>query len=197
MHRSRLTISLIAVYAAVCLYYQGGLALLPIILLPVAAHELSHILALLLLGERIEGLGLDAHGFCIRYRGAASELGQLLAALAGPLGGLLYALLTERSGIEWLEQSAGLSLLLSAFNLLPILPLDGGRAFLCLCGLTLEERRAAALYRTVSAVLLALFLLGGVLLAAWKKSTAPLAAGIWLLLFRNEEEALVKSGKII
>ena len=42
-----------------------------------------------------------------------------------------------------------------------------------------------------------LLLLGGVVLAAWKKSTAPLAAAIWLLLFQNEQEALVNQSKIL
>ena len=52
------------------------------------------------------------------------------------------------------------------------------------------------LYRAVSGVLLALLLVGGVALAAWKKSTVPLAAALWLLLLRNDEETLVKSGEI-
>jgi hypothetical protein len=49
----------------------------------------------------------------------------------------------------------------------------------------------------VSAVLLSLLLTGGVLFAVWKKSTAPLAAAIWLLLLQGDEEALVKRGEII
>ena len=77
------------------------------------------------------------------------------------------------------------------------MPLDGGRVFSQLCALALGEERGESLCRAVSAALLALLLTGTVLLAAWKKSTAPLAAAIWLLLFQNDEEALVKSGKII
>ncbi len=87
-------------------------------------------------------------------------------------------------------QSAGVSLLLSAFNLLPILPLDGGRVFSVLCA------RHRGLYRAVSGVLISLLLVVGVFLAAWKKSTVPLAAALWLLLLRNNEETLVKSAEI-
>ena len=86
---------------------------------------------------------------------------------------------------------------MTAFNLLPLKPLDGGQVFYQLCVLTLGEIRGEELCRAVSTVLLALLLTGGVLLAVWKKSTAPLAAAIWLLLSRNEEETLVKCGKII
>ena len=196
MDRRNLGLSLLAALLTVCLYYRGGALLLPIALLPVIAHELGHVIALRLLGLHITGVTLDARGPCIRYEGTCSPAGHILAALAGPLGGAVYAL-AGLSGPDWLRQSAGLSLLLTAFNLLPLLPLDGGQVFSALCTLTLGELRGTKLCRAVSAVLLALLLTGGVTLAAWKKSTAPLAAAIWLLLFREEEETLVKSGKII
>lgn len=201
MRRKNLSISLAAVFLTVCLYYRSGFLLLPIALLPIAAHELSHILALHLLGQRIIGCSPDARGLCIRYTGKCTAAGHILAALAGPLGGLIYAFAAVRCaqipGWEWLEQSAGLSLLLTAFNLLPLLPLDGGRVFAQLCVLSLGEARGVKLCRCVSSVLLALLLTGGVTLAAWKKSMAPLAAAIWLLLFQSDEEALVNTGKII
>lgn len=196
MQRRNIMLSLAAVLLTACLYYRGGVMLLPIVLLPVAVHELSHILALLLLGQHITGFAIDARGLCICYDGTCTPAGHILAALAGPVGGAIYALagLTE---FGWLKQSAGLSLLLTAFNLLPLEPLDGGRVFRLLCVLTLGEARGEQLCRAVNSALLALLLAGGVVLAVWKKSTAPLAAAIWVLLFREEEETLVKSGKII
>ena len=196
MVKRRLFLSFTAVYLAICLYYRQALSLIPVILLPIAAHELAHVFALILLGQRITGLTLEAQGLCIRYQGSCSPLGHILAALAGPLGGTLYALLGF-CGIEWLKASAGLSMLFTAFNLLPILPLDGGRVFSQLSVLCLGKVRGTAFFHALSAVLLTLLLIGGVALALWKKSTTLLAAAIWLLLFQNEEEALVKSGKII
>lgn len=201
MTRKNLGFSLAAVFLLLCLYYRGGLLLLPTVLLPIAAHELAHLLALSMLGQKITGLSLDARGLCIRYDGTCTLSGHVFAALAGPAGGAAYALAAgccaERSGYDWLEQSGGLSLLLTAFNLLPVLPLDGGRVFSELCVLRLGRTHGTKLFRAVSAVFLALLLTGGVALTAWKKSTAPLAAAIWLLLFQNEEETLVKSGEII
>ncbi len=196
MERRNLGLSILAVLLTACLYARGGLALIPVIALPVAAHELSHVAALRLLGQRITGLTLDARGLCIGYGGTCSPVGHILAALAGPLGGALYALV-GLTNVPWLKQSACLSLLLTAFNLLPLMPLDGGRVFSRLCVLALGETRGQKLCHTVSAALLTLLLLGGVVLAAWKKSTAPLAAAIWLLLFQNEQEALVNQSKIL
>lgn len=201
MCRKNLSLSLAAVFLTACLYYRGGVLLIPIVLLPIAAHELSHILALRLLGQSITGFMPDVGGLCIRYAGSCTAAGHILAALAGPLGGLIYALVAIHCahipGREWLEQSAGLSFLLTAFNLLPLLPLDGGRVFSQLCVLSLGEERGSNLCHCVSSVLLALLLTGGVALAAWKKSTAPLAAAIWLLLFQRDKEALVNAGEII
>ncbi len=196
MDKRHFFLSFTAVYLTACLYYRAALTLLPAALLPIAVHELSHILALRLLGQKITGLTADARGLCIRYHGSCSDAGHVLAALAGPLGGALYALVGF-TDIACLRQSAALSILLTAFNLLPLLPLDGGRVFSILCAMTLGEERGARLYHGVSTVCLTLLLTGGVYLAIWKKSTALLAAAIWLLLFQNEEEALVKSREII
>ena len=192
--RRRMTLSLAAVFAALCLYYREGALLLPAVLLPVAAHELAHLLALRLLGLRIETLTLEPRGLCVHYRDGGR--GELLAALAGPLGGAVYALAFWNARIPWLRDSAGLSLLLTAFNLLPVTPLDGGRVFSRLCARTLGEERGGRLAGAVSAVFLALLLIAGVALALRKKTTPPLAAALWLLLSRKDEETLVKRGEI-
>lgn len=197
MSRGRLTLSLAAVYAALCLYYRGNPMLLPMAVLPLAAHELSHLLALRLLDLRASGFHLEPRGLCIRYEGNSTAPKQIACALAGPLGGAVYAVLASLPHIPWLDDSAGLSLLLTAFNLLPILPLDGGRVFMALCELHMEEHDAEGLYRSVSRMMLSLLLVSGVGFAVWKKATAPLAAAIWLLLFQNEEEGLVKNKEII
>ena len=201
MRREKLGFSLAAVFLTICFYYRGGLILLPALLLPIAAHELSHVLALLALGQKITSLALDVRGLCISYQGGCSSLDHILAALAGPFGGLVYAFFASRlaryPGCNWLEQSAWISFLLSAFNLLPVPPLDGGRVFSRLCKLTLGEEHGTRLCERVNAVLLSLLLVSAILLMARKKSTGLLAASIWLLLFQNEEEALVKWKKIL
>ena len=66
-----------------------------------------------------------------------------------------------------------MSLALSVFNALPVLPLDGGRMFECLFG-----RKAAAM---VSLVAASAVLLLGVVLAASDMGIALLAAGAVLM----------------
>ena len=91
--------------------------LLPIVAIPAAVHELSHILTLRLLGQRITGIVPDARGLCICYDGPCSAAGHILAALAGPVGGAAYAFIASSlagaPGCEWIHHSAGMSMLLT------------------------------------------------------------------------------------
>ena len=200
MRREKLGISLALLIAVLCLYYREMLPLIPAILLPVLAHEAGHLLTLRLLGLSIESIQPELRGVSIRYSGPCTEAGHIAAALAGPLGGLAYAgalLLLNGKHLPWLQTSAEISLLLTAFNLLPILPLDGGQIFIRLCRSTLGIGAGERLYVAVSNALLALALLAGVLLAWFRQASAPLAAAIWLLLFQNDRQALVKNGEVL
>lgn len=173
--------------------------MLPALLVPVAVHELGHLLALGLLGYHPRTLGLEARGLMIRYDGLGGWFYEVAAALAGPLAGLLYALLVLLAHGElpdWLSVSGSVSLLLTGFNLLPILPLDGGRVLEALCLSFLEEEEAERLITWISGTALALLFIAGTILLLRKKSTAMLTAGLWLLL-ENERLPLVKGRKLL
>ena len=66
-------------------------------------------------------------GAVISRSGGLSAAQELVCLAAGPGGGLIYALAVSFVGGGVLLCSAGMSLVLSFFNLLPCLPLDGGR----------------------------------------------------------------------
>lgn len=123
----------------------------------IAAHELGHAAALRLCSCRVTRFRLALPGFSMDYSGALTRAQEIFAALSGPAAGLIFAaaayLTGRKIGSGYLLCSADISLLLSAFNLLPIASLDGGRALGCVLG----ERAA----KTVSAVTAALlFALG-------------------------------------
>lgn len=143
------------------------------LMLAAAAHELGHLLALRLCGVRIRGFSADLGGAVISRSGALSTAQELLCLAAGPGAGLVYALAASNTGGGLLLCSAGMSLALSIFNLLPCPPLDGGRmteaAFgprtAAICGLL----TASALFLAGFALLIsghgaALFLAGAILL---------------------------------
>lgn len=103
-------------------------------LLPaVVAHELGHWAAVRACGGRIRALRLDLAGLCMEITPLSSRGAELLAAAAGPAAGLIWIFWAVRFG-AWGRKCALAAALINGFNLLPALPLDGGRFLLALTG---------------------------------------------------------------
>ena len=171
------------------------------VLLPTAVHELGHLTALWLLGLRVKGFRAELRGFCIEYCGYTGALGHALAAAAGPMAGFAYALAAslaaERTGSAWWSLSAGVSLLLSTFNLLPALPLDGGRILLQLSAAVLGERRGQRLTELAGLAVGGALLALGIWLMLQGRGFALLIAAIWLLLYQESGRGIVKRREMI
>lgn len=97
------------------------------VLLAALLHEAGHILALRLTGGRV--LSVQLHAFGARIEAVPMEpCRAAICALAGPAAGAL-AMLAWR----WFPELALAGLLQTAFNLLPINPLDGWQAVRNIC----------------------------------------------------------------
>lgn len=170
------------------------------LLLPVTVHELGHLTAILALGQRVTGFRAGFGGFTIDYAGNSPPAGHALIAAAGPLAGLAYAWAASRLGSrwdsDWLCLSAGLSLLLSLFNLLPVLPLDGGQLFSVLACAVLGEERGRRLCAWAALPVAAALIAAGTVLLLRRKGAALLLAGLWLFWRALWEQGLVKIQKI-
>ena len=90
-----------------------------------AVHELCHIAALRILDIPVLGIRIGASG-AILDTGTMTCPQELLCALAGPAGSLLLFLL-----LHVCPRIALCGLMQGLYNLLPIFPLDGGRAIKC------------------------------------------------------------------
>ena len=158
-------------------------------------HELGHWISIWLLGGHVQRLTLTVAGAELspeRQR-LFSYREEFIIAAAGPLVSLLLAvsLVYAAAGLGWENGYlfAGMNLAAGVLNLIPILPLDGGRmlaAALSSChaprGLRLGLRWAA-----LGAAWL-LFLLGFWLFTVGRGNITLLLTAGWLLLGRVSRE---------
>ena len=129
-------------------------------------HEACHALAIRMMGGRILGLTIGAGGMVMEVTELDAK-GELLCALAGPTGSLLLACLP-------FPMLALCGLCQGIFNLLPIMPLDGGRILGAILDMTLPRYR-----EKIERCAEFLLLLGAVYLGIW-------AVLLWLcLVFRK------------
>ena len=139
--------------------------------LTVTVHELGHVC-----GLRMEGCGLVLR--CTPPEGA---LRTVAAALAGPAAGAgLFCILRGLGYIACAE----LSLLFSCVNLLPVLPLDGGRALYAALAALAGERAAERTLDVLGLVLPVTLMVLGLALFARGFGLAPGVFGAWLALLQ-------------
>lgn len=118
-----------------------------------AYHELCHILAIRLCRGDIHQLDVSSEGANLSIS-SLSPSQELICALAGPLGGLCLLFLAR-----WIPRITVCAAFQSLYNLLPIYPLDGGRALWCGIFMVLDENRAERFCKCVEAVCLAAIVL--------------------------------------
>ena len=147
--------------------------------LAVAVHELGHVAALVLCGAEIYGLRMEGCGLALRCAPPEGAVRTIAAAISGPAAGVgLFCILR---GLGYPE-GADLSLLYTCVNLLPVLPLDGGRILLGLITMLLGARTGERIAYRISIAITVLLLIAGTVLAFNNGSKAPAAAALWLML---------------
>lgn len=163
------------------LYWMDeGVGLLPWGLLACVVHELGHVAAARCCGGRVERLSLTAVGaeLSFSYRAPLTYGRDSLVALAGPganllLGGLFYW--------QGRHLPAVLSLGLGVFNLLPILPLDGGRVLYGLLAERLDPDWADRLLTAFAGCLVGALAGVGTIAAVHYANVSLLLTALWLL----------------
>ena len=176
-----LTVSPGFLLLAAALYFAGGIGALAAFLAAALAHELGHLTAMFLTDASIRGIRVTGCGPVIDYAGPLSRKQEMGVVAAGPLAGLLFAVLCFITDIPFLLYTGAIALLATMFNLLPVLPMDGGRLAQYLLETVMTERAAASILR-VTGTLCALGVLAtGVCI----RSIAAAAAGIWMVVLAN------------
>lgn len=183
--KRRFRISPGAVLLLSVLYFFGGFASLFALLLAAAVHELGHMLVIKLLGGGIKSLSFEASGLCMSLCGLGDAADEAAALLAGPAAGLIFALICSYCGSKTagrlLLECAGYGILLTAYNLLPALPLDGGRAVYVFLSEVLGRAKAGKILE-YSGIFTGLALsVSGLMRLGDEFGAALLIAGLWIL----------------
>ena len=184
MKRLNIDPTALLIFAAV-VYFRSMKDLLAM-LLAALAHELGHIAALSVMGERITAFSFEKSGFAMEYAEELSAFALIIAALMGPVTGVVYTALASalsNDAHDFWRVSADMSLLLSVYNLLPVSPLDGGRACTAACCLALGSKRGEKTAGVIAASVKTLMLIAGIYLALKYRHYALLLAEIWLIVF--------------
>lgn len=122
----------------------------------VILHESAHILAIKLLRLKITKIDVRAFGMSVKVEGIEyiPYTKEIIIAAAGPLAGLVTASLTlvaaKCFGIYSLSYFMGVNIVITAINLLPVYPLDGGRIVLCTLAKFITHRAAYTISYIVS-----------------------------------------------
>ncbi|MCL1964511.1 MAG: M50 family metallopeptidase [Firmicutes bacterium] len=152
------------------LLWHGQARALLMMLAALSLHEAGHALAARAAGQRFECIELMPFGGVARMDTtlALRPAEEICIALAGPFASLLFCLLTAAG--KWTGYAAQdflrSNLSLALINLLPALPLDGGRALRAALTARLGRAHATKLFVRVGVALGVLILALGVWAAA-------------------------------
>ena len=165
---------------AALFYLDEGVGLLPWGLLACAAHECGHLAAGRFLGGRLDWLELSAVGaqMNLSYASPLSYGGEIAVALAGPAVNL--ALGWAALQLDWVIL-AGVNLGIAGFNLLPVLPLDGGGVVWNGTAWFAGEAWAERVLPVISAVFVGLLAGAGAVVAVHFANISLLVTASWLL----------------
>ena len=155
--------------------------------LAAAVHELFHYLALKLCRCKVLSLQVGTGGAVIETD-CISRGKELFCALAGPVGGLTLLLFAK-----WLPRTAICALVQSAYNLLPLFPLDGGRALRCISQMLLPPK-AASRFRAIAEAIVrfGLCALGIIAAFVWNLGIIPMLMAAVALFRTFSEKSLEK-----
>lgn len=176
-----LTISPGFVLLAAALYFIGGVGALAAFLAAALAHELGHLAAIFITGSSIRRLRLTACGPVIEYGGALTKSQEIGVIAAGPVAGLFFATLCFLTNVPYICYAGAIALLAAMFNLLPVLPMDGGRLALYALETVLPTKTAKIVMRVLGSACAAGVIATGFIM----DSPAAAAAGIWMAVLAN------------
>lgn len=141
--------------------FSGQIAYYSIILGALLLHETGHLLAAMLCRVKVKSCVIAPYGGEIEFENPTrvDEKSLLWIALGGPIATLLGIGFAFFMPELIAERFVNVQLVLLAFNLLPVIPLDGGRIILALLLIFYPSAKAFEFYHSFSLFLVTVILL--------------------------------------
>ncbi len=202
----RFSMPLLALLAPLLAARLGMQAEIIPLLLALGVHETAHLAAACIAGIKITEVRILPFGGSMRmenpYHLTSARL--IFVALAGPCANFLLILLISAAA-QWAiirdihaRNLLYPNILLCLFNMMPALPLDGGRILVALLSIFLGEEKALrpGIYcgRALAVLLAAAMLAGGIWKGIWNISF--LFAAIFIIISERDEQRALSSSKM-
>lgn len=176
------------------------------LMLALTVHEIAHFAAAKLLNVGMSSVRLTPFGGLMQIENpySVSPARLFAVAAAGPFANLLLMLVTSAIGGQWTAAPAlvaaliQINAMLMLFNLLPALPLDGGRMLYSLLSIRMRREQAlkigVRLGWLVAAALAALSVWG--IVARHRLNLSPLFAAVFLLCSAGDEQRALLDSRV-
>ena len=146
------------------------------VILAAVVHELCHGVAIILLGGSIESISIGSRGIVMKTQ-PMSGIREIVCAMAGPIGSICLLLF-----VRWLPRTAVCGLFHGLYNMIPLLPMDGGRVLRGILFGLLTPPKAEKLFMWIQR---AMILLIGVCCMVLISKAGAFAVILGILLLRN------------
>ena len=187
-------------------YFTNQIEIYTLIMIFAIIHELSHLLAGLVLKMKIKRITLMPVGLSIEFKipyedlnikilkSNKLELKKILIAIAGPIINIIIIIISLILNIKLeLKQLIIYSnLLITVFNLLPLYPLDGGRILKSIVCLIKGKRKAENLINKISNIMFFLIMIIFSILIYYLKNISVLIIMFYLLYIVIKENKIYK-----
>ena len=141
----------------ICFLYKINIYF--IFFISILLHEMAHMIVGVCLGLKIKKIMFNPLGVCLEfigYRENKKTIKKIIINLSGPLFNFIFAIIISHLNIEY-KLKIDLfytNLLLGIFNLLPIIPLDGGKILKEILSIKFGYKNANIYSMNISKILL-------------------------------------------